>query len=164
MNQTYGSDGFRANINEPLKPCSHCGGNGNFWSWNAVAMWTHPLDATIHIPKVNIWRHQNNENYVVAVTVWTSFKSYIKGSCVLKFVRCFVLYDITLWHHLECEIGWKCLKFTIYRILRMIVTMNKHMASRHVNISSSQCFVSQIVSFLCERPKMDRDMLDYIVH
>ena len=60
-----------------IKPCSHCGSNGNFGPWNAIAMWTPPFNAIMSICDVSIWRQQNNENYAVAVAAWTgSYSKY----------------------------------------------------------------------------------------
>ena len=39
---------------------------------NTTAVWTPPFGTTIAIYGVNIWGHQNNENYVVAIELWTN--------------------------------------------------------------------------------------------
>ena len=42
---------------------------------NAVDMWTPPFGARVPICDINIWKHQNNENYTIAVAMWMGSKS-----------------------------------------------------------------------------------------
>ena len=79
-----------------LKARSHCDGNGEFFQTFpyavAITMWTLQLVTMIPIIAIVVmngywthswqWqRHQNNENYAVAVAVWTSLNVIFTGFC-----------------------------------------------------------------------------------
>ena len=75
----------------------------------AVATWTPPFGTVIPICDINIWQHQNDKNYIVAVAVWMSSKFH-KGSftlwqqCQWKFLdkngfACNHMKVLTWWRH-----------------------------------------------------------------